>query len=160
MEKEDKEGRGKALTFSIALLVRPSFDPFLAFFALGIDTFLRDAVFDAAEARTGVVAFLARLLAVCAGVLDLPALGARCVVADHAWWEGVHVHGHARVGSGDPTSGIDGMDGHGGGDGVLWRGGGAGGVGGPGRLRQVGSLVVWAGVSHWEGTRCGGYAIR
>ena len=93
-EEEDKEGLGKLLTFSIALLVRPSLDPFLAFLALRIYTFLRDAVFDAAETGTSVVAFLACFLTVCAGVLDLPALGAWCIVVDHAWWEGIHMHGY------------------------------------------------------------------
>ena len=91
-------------TFSIALLVRPSLDPLLSLFALGVDALLCYAILDAAKAGTGVVALLARLLAVGAGVLDLTALGAGGVGRDHAGREGVHVHGHARVG--------DGMHGH------------------------------------------------
>ena len=93
-EEEDKEGLGKLLTFSIALLVRPSLDPLLALLALGIDALLGDAVLDAAHAGAGFVALLAGLLAVGAGVLDLPALGAWCIVVDHAWWEGIHMHGY------------------------------------------------------------------
>ena len=62
------------LTLSIALLVRPSLDPLLALLALGIDALLCDAVLDAAETGAGVVALLAGLLAVGAGVLDLAAL--------------------------------------------------------------------------------------
>jgi hypothetical protein len=72
---------------------------------LGIDTLLSDAIFDATEARTGVVTLLACLLAVCASVLDLPALGAKGLCGNQAGWERIHVHGHARIA-------IDGMNGH------------------------------------------------
>lgn len=88
------------LTFSIALLVRPSLDPLLSLFALGVDALLCYAILDAAKAGTGVVALLAGLLAVGARVLDLPALGASRMSRNHAGREGVHVHGHARVGDG------------------------------------------------------------
>ncbi len=86
------------LTLSIALLVRPSLDSLLALLALGVDALLGYAVLDAAEAGTGVVALLAGLLEVCARVLDLPALGAGRMSRNHAGGEGIHVHGHARVG--------------------------------------------------------------
>ena len=89
------------LTFSIALLVRPSLNPFLPFLALRVDAFLGYAVFDTAEARARVVTLLAGLLAVGAGVLDLPALGARGLGSNHPGREWVHVHGgHPRVGDG------------------------------------------------------------
>ena len=63
-------------TFSIALLVGASFDAFLAFLSLGIDALLADAILDTAQTRPGVVALLARLLAMSARILDLAALGA------------------------------------------------------------------------------------
>lgn len=119
-----------AHTFSIALLVGPTLDTFLAFLALAVGAFLCYAVLDTAEAGTSVVTLLARLLAVGAGVLDLPALGARRLSVHHAWWERVHVHWHARVG--------ERVHGHGG----LWRVGG--------RLRGM-VLVVGTGVRHGGG---------
>ena len=64
----------RKLTFSIALLVGPPFDPFLPLLPLRIDALFRDAIFDASQTRACVVALLAGLLAVGAGVLDLPAL--------------------------------------------------------------------------------------
>ncbi len=120
------------LTLSIALLVRPSLDPLLALLALGIDAFLRNAVLDTAEAGAGVIALLARLLTVGAGVLDLTALGASGLGGDHAGREGVHVHGgHAGVG--------DGMHGHLGLDGVC------------GRLGVMLRVGLGIGVAHGEG---------
>lgn len=61
-------------TFSIALLVGTTFHTLFPLLSLGVDAFFSDAVLYAAEAGTCVVAFLAGLLAVCACVLDLPAL--------------------------------------------------------------------------------------
>lgn len=103
--------RRAMLTFSIALLVRPPLYTLLAFLALRVDAFLGYAVLDTAEAGAGVVALLARLLAVGAGVLDLSALGASGLRRHHAGRKGVHVHGNAGVG--------DGMHGHGRLDGVV-----------------------------------------
>ena len=89
------------LTFSIALLVRPSLDALLPFLALRVDAFFCDAIFDTAEAGAGVVTLLAGFLAVCAGVLDLPALCARGLGSHHSGREWVHMHsGHPRVGDG------------------------------------------------------------
>ena len=61
-------------TFSIALLVGTTFHTLFPLLSLRVDTLFSDAVLDAAEAGTGVVAFLARFLTICACVLDLPAL--------------------------------------------------------------------------------------
>jgi hypothetical protein len=97
-------------TFSIALLVGSPFHPLLAFLTLGVDAFLGYAVLDTAETGTGVVTLLARLLAVCAGVLDLPALGSGRLSRHETWWERIHVHGDARV--------LEGMHGHGRLDGI------------------------------------------
>ena len=86
----------------------------MAFLALRVYAFLCYAIFDAAEAGTGVVALFASFLAICASVLDLPAFSARRLSSYHAGGEGVHVHGgHAGVG--------DGVHGHGGLYGVGWR---------------------------------------
>ena len=55
--------------FSIAL-VRSSLDT-PSLLSLRTDAIIRDAVFDATKTRAGIVAFLAGVLAVRAGVLDL-----------------------------------------------------------------------------------------
>lgn len=60
-------------TFSIALLVGATFHTLFPLLSLRVDALFSDAVLDAAETGTGVVAFLASLLAVGACVLDLPA---------------------------------------------------------------------------------------
>ena len=59
-------------TFSIALLVRPPLNPFFPILALRINALFGDAVLHTAETRSGVVAFLARFLAMGACILDLP----------------------------------------------------------------------------------------
>lgn len=61
-------------TFSIALLVGATFHALFPLLALRVDTLFSDAVLYTAEAGTGVVAFLAGFLTVCARILDLPAL--------------------------------------------------------------------------------------
>lgn len=96
---ETKRGKGCGwkLTFSIALLVGTSLDPFLPFLPLRINALFGYPVLDAAKAWTGVVAFLARFLAVCAGVLDLPALGPMSLSLYHAVGKGIHMHGHPRI---------------------------------------------------------------
>ena len=94
MKKQHGKRHTRTHTFSIALLVRPPLDPLLSFLALGVNAFLCYAVLDTAKTGTGVVALLARLLAVCAGVLDLPALGAGRGGGEDAGREGIHVHGH------------------------------------------------------------------
>lgn len=91
--------RGRRRTFSIALLVRTPLDSLLPLLPLGIDALLCDAVLDASEAGSGVVALLAGLLAVGAGVLDLAAFGAHLGEAggEEGGAEGVHVHGHGGI---------------------------------------------------------------
>lgn len=79
-------------TFSIALLVGAPFHALLPLLALGIDAFLGDSVLDAAETGPSVVALLARLLAVSAGVLDLSSLGAGRLGGDETGCKWVHVH--------------------------------------------------------------------
>jgi hypothetical protein len=86
-------------TLSIALLVRASLDALFPFLALRIDALFTNTVLDATEAGARVVALLARLLTVSAGVLDLATLGAnlRLGGADHTRGERVHVHGKASI---------------------------------------------------------------
>ena len=67
--------KADAHTLSIALLVRPSLDPFLALLALGIDALLGDAVLDAAEAGAGNAPKAARASAQTGGTAH--AIGAR-----------------------------------------------------------------------------------
>ncbi len=124
----------KVLTFSIALLVRPPLDSFLTLLALGIDTFLGDAVANAAEAGAGVVAFLARILAIGAGVLDLATLGAGRLGGREARRERVHVHRHARRVR-------DGVHRH------LWLDG-VGGGRGRGRLLVLVGVGLGVGITH------------
>jgi hypothetical protein len=89
------------LTLSIALLVRASLDSLFPFLALGINTLLADTILDAAQAGARVVTLLTGLLAIGAGILDLPALGTNLRLGriDDTGSEGVHVHGQTRVGS-------------------------------------------------------------
>lgn len=75
MRTRSEQRRGRP-TSSIALLVGTALNPFFPFFPLGVDAFLADAVLDAPQAGTRVVTFLAGLLAVCTGVLDLAPLWA------------------------------------------------------------------------------------
>ena len=84
-------GTGKH-TFSIALLVWASFHAFFPLLALGVDALLRDAILDTAQTGPGVVALLAGLLAVGAGVLDLASLGAGGLGGHETGSKGVHVH--------------------------------------------------------------------
>lgn len=84
----------------MALLVRSPLDSLLPLLALGIDALLRDAVLDAAEAGTGVVALLARLPALRARLLHLAPLRPDAEVhrgVDEARVKGVHVRGERRV---------------------------------------------------------------
>lgn len=60
---------------SIALLVRAPLDPLLSFLALRINALFANAILDAAQARARVIALLARLLAIGAGIFDLTTLG-------------------------------------------------------------------------------------
>lgn len=89
----------KKLTLSIALLVRASLDTLFPFLALGIDALFADAILDAAEAGACVVALLARLLTIGAGIFDLAALGTDLGLrgADYTRSERVHVHGKTGV---------------------------------------------------------------
>lgn len=83
--------------FSIALLVGPSLHASSTLFPLRIDAIIRDAIFDAAKTRTGIVTLLAGLLTIRAGILDLTTLCAdkRLLLG---WSEGVReridVHRH------------------------------------------------------------------
>jgi hypothetical protein len=86
------EGKTTRHTFSIALLVRTPFNPFLPFLPLRIDAFLRDTVFDTAETGSCIVAFLASFLAVSARVLDLPTLRTKGLGRQEVGRERVHVH--------------------------------------------------------------------
>lgn len=128
-------------TFSIALLVGATFHTLFPLLSLRVNALFSDAVLDAAEAGTGVVAFLARLLAVCACVLDLPALRTERLGRNETRWERVHVHRHARVST-------DGMDCH--------LGLGVGGL----RIREVvavGRLISLDrghGEARWSGDMC------
>ena len=61
-------------TFSIALLVGATFHALFPLLSLRVDALFSDAILDAAEAGTGIIAFLACFLTICACVLDLPAL--------------------------------------------------------------------------------------
>ena len=74
-------------TFGLALLVRPSFYALLPFFPLGTHAGLLHAVLHATETRSGIVALLAGLLAVCASVLDLSTL---CTLGLNGGREGIH----------------------------------------------------------------------
>jgi len=87
------------LTLSIALLVRAPLDSLFPFLALGINALFADTILDAAQAGARVVTLLAGLLAIGAGVLDLPALGTNLGLgsADHTRSERVHVHGETRI---------------------------------------------------------------
>jgi hypothetical protein len=91
----------KKLTLSIALLVRASLDPLFSFLALGINALFANAVLDAAQAGARVIALLACLLTIGAGIFDLATLGTNLGlgVADHTRSERVHVHGQASIGS-------------------------------------------------------------
>jgi len=60
--------------FSIALLVGSSLHTSSSLLSLRIDAIIRDAIFNAAKTRTGIVTFLACLLAAGAGILDLATL--------------------------------------------------------------------------------------
>lgn len=89
-----------AAAFSIALLVGASFHALLPLLALGIDAFLGDSILDATETGPSVVALLACLLAISAGVLDLSSFGAGGLGGDktgckwvHVHWTGVPAHG-------------------------------------------------------------------
>ena len=84
-------------TLSIALLVGTTFNTLLPLFTVRIDAFFSYTVFDAAEAGSGVVAFLARLLAISASVFNLSALATGRLRRDHSRREGVHMHGHSRI---------------------------------------------------------------
>lgn len=81
-----------AAAFSIALLVRTPLNTFFPFLPLGIDAFLRNAIFDTAETGSCVVAFLAGFLAVSACVLDLPTLRTKRLGRKEVGSERVHVH--------------------------------------------------------------------
>lgn len=97
LAQEGGMGQDIILTFSIALLVRPPLDPLLSFLPLGINALLGDAVLDASEAGAGVITLLARLLAVGACILDLPALSTGWLSGHNVMRERVHMHWHARV---------------------------------------------------------------
>ncbi len=92
-------------TFSIALLVRPPFDPFLPFLALRIDALLRYAILDTTKTRASIVAFLTCLLTIGTGILDLPPLRTCRLGLDQPRREWIHVHWHPGV--------CDRMHGHG-----------------------------------------------
>jgi len=77
-----------------AFLVRASLDSLFALLALRVDALLGDAVLEAAHAGSAGVTPFAGLLAVDAGVLDLPALWADCVGGRVVLGRvGVHVEG-------------------------------------------------------------------
>jgi len=61
-------------TFSIALLVGSSLHTPSSLLSLRIDAIIRDAIFNAAKTRAGIVTLLAGLLAISASVLDLATL--------------------------------------------------------------------------------------
>ena len=96
----DKErNTPKRLTLSIALLVRASLDSLFSLLALGIDALLANAILDTSQAGARIVALLACLLTIGAGVFDLTTLGTnlRLRGADHTRSERVHVHGQTTV---------------------------------------------------------------
>jgi hypothetical protein len=102
--KQRLKGRKQEHTFSIALLVRTPLNPFFPFLPLRIDALFRDAVFDTAETRSCIVAFLAGFLAVGACVLDLSTLRTKRLSRQKVRSERVHVHrvpyGRHRYGEG------------------------------------------------------------
>lgn len=83
--------------FSIALLVRASFNTLLPLLAVRVDAFFSNAILNTTETWACVVTLLASLLTVGACVLDLSALAAGWRSGYDATGERVHVHRHAGV---------------------------------------------------------------